>query len=74
LSAKDLADVAARSVERALQARKTAGIELSPEQIDQVSGALTAPTKLPDNRPFVVYGGIFGGPNGPFYPGELPIL
>ncbi|MEQ1529462.1 MAG: hypothetical protein ABL925_09105 [Methylococcales bacterium] len=52
VSADELSTVAAQSIERALEARKAAGIELSPEEIEQVSGGYQA---------VFVNGGIING-------------
>jgi hypothetical protein len=45
ITAQDLAEAARQGVERALAARQSAFVELTPEQIEQVSGGATAATK-----------------------------
>ncbi|WP_446810940.1 hypothetical protein ACH50O_05030 [Methylomonas sp. 2BW1-5-20] len=42
ISSDELSTFAAQGIERALQAREAAGIELNPDQLDQVSGGLSA--------------------------------
>lgn len=59
ISADALATAAAQGVQRALAARASM-TELTPEQTEQVSGALTAPTLTPVGsfklRPPIIYG------------------
>jgi hypothetical protein len=43
ISRDDVAKIAAQGVERALEARRFAGQELTPDQADQVSGAIYPP-------------------------------
>ncbi|CAD6873849.1 hypothetical protein [Methylomonas fluvii] len=41
ISADEISAFAAQGIERALQAREAAGVELNQEQLDQVSGGLS---------------------------------
>jgi hypothetical protein len=41
ISADELSAFAAQGIERALQAREAAGVELNQDQLDQVSGGLS---------------------------------
>ncbi|AMK75003.1 MULTISPECIES: hypothetical protein [Methylomonas] len=41
ISSDELSAFAAQGIERALKAREAAGIELNPDQLDQVSGGLS---------------------------------
>jgi hypothetical protein len=54
IAREDLAKVAAEGVARAIEARKAAGVELSPDELNAVSGAIF--------NPGIIHGGFPPGP------------
>lgn len=67
ISVENLADVAALSAKRAMDARESAGIELSTEELEAISGAASLGAfQFPNTstikwNKFIVAGGNIGG-------------
>lgn len=56
IHSSDIADVAADAVKRAVEARQQAGIELSGEQLNSISGGASFYLKDSDAEPWVLHG------------------
>ena len=65
ISSDELSAFAAQGIERALQAREFAGVELSREQLDQVSGGLNIQGIIAGGRRLQASLGLSGAQTNP---------